>query len=185
MWQPEPDPWREFEDLIQRTHDSGQTVDYFEKHLRALAERHRWDNRLPVSDRRRFRAFAAHIYRSHNRIAYACHRHEQLVAGQYSLWVYRAATDWDDCHADHARLDGIAVPVEHPFWTRFFPPNGPGCGCAVYGAGTVAGVRRVGGNPDKTLPEDWEAVPVHREWVGTHWPDLRGIFAAALRDLAE
>lgn len=31
----------------------------------------------------------------------------------------------------HDELDGITLPVDHPFWVKNFPPNGWGCRCLV------------------------------------------------------
>jgi uncharacterized protein with gpF-like domain len=32
---------------------------------------------------------------------------------------------------EHVRLNGLCLPVAHPFWNKFFPPNGWGCKCHV------------------------------------------------------
>ncbi len=83
------------------------------------------------------------------------------------------------------RFDGIALPPDHLFWKFLFPPNGPDCSCYVAGSGTLAGVRRLGGDPDKHLPVGWMDHLPPAGWRGADWLDLRGIFAEALADLAE
>lgn len=34
-------------------------------------------------------------------------------------------------HSDHTAWDGIILPIDHPFWTRWFPPLGFRCRCTV------------------------------------------------------
>lgn len=185
MWWPEPEAWREFEVLVERTWQAGQSIDWFDKHLRALAERRGWAVALPVADRRRFRAFSLGIYRRYGKIEYARHRLGQLAEASFSLWVYHLGVGGGECAAEHAKFDGIALSPDHLFWTFFLPPNAPDCSCHVSGTWTVAGVRRMGGDPDKQLPVDWMAYLPPAGWRGTDWLDLRGIFAEALADLAE
>ncbi len=185
MWWPDDDAWGEFEDLVQRVHGGGQSLGYFEKHLLALAEQHRWSAHLPVGDRRRFHRFALFIFRCHGAIDHGRFRHKQLQEAGFRFWVYRLHDPLADCAPLHARFDGIALPTQHPFWGVFFPPNGPECRCSLFGCRTVAGIRRLNGDPDKVLPEDWADDLPAPGWRGTDWLDLRGIFAAALREIAE
>lgn len=32
---------------------------------------------------------------------------------------------------EHASMDGITLPVDHPFWNQYFPPNGWNCRCTI------------------------------------------------------
>lgn len=41
---------------------------------------------------------------------------------------YRTAQD-SRVRPDHAVLDGITLPADDPFWSKYYPPNGWGCRC--------------------------------------------------------
>ena len=41
---------------------------------------------------------------------------------------YRTAGD-SHVREEHRLLDGITLPVDDPFWDKYFPPNGWGCRC--------------------------------------------------------
>lgn len=95
------------------------------------------------------------IYRTNMRTSYMSGRHAQLVAGDFKFWVYRHSGA-ETPRLQHLAWDGIALPPDHPFWSQHFPPNGWGCGCSVFGARSEAGVRRLGGDPTKRLPDGWQ-----------------------------
>lgn len=82
---------------------------------------------------------------------YAEERLGQLRQGGFELWVFHH--DPGACEERFAELDGVAVAPGSPFWSEFYPPHIPGCQCHVSGAFGPAGVRRLGGDPDKCLPE--------------------------------
>jgi len=48
----------------------------------------------------------------------------------FPLLAYDAVMD-GNVRPAHAELNGTTLPVDHPFWERFFPPNGWGCRCSV------------------------------------------------------
>ena len=48
---------------------------------------------------------------------------------RYNL-QYRTAGD-DRVRESHQALDGITLPLEDPFWSEYFPPNGWGCRCTT------------------------------------------------------
>lgn len=48
---------------------------------------------------------------------------------RYNL-QYRTAAD-EKVRPAHAALHGITLPPSHPFWQRYFPPNGWNCRCTV------------------------------------------------------
>lgn len=106
------------------------------------------------------------IYRTNMATTYHAGRHAQLVAGNFAFWVYRHGNAREP-RVLHLAWNGIALPPSHPFWLTHYTPNGWGCTCYITGARTAAGVRRVGGDPDKPLPPGWDAInPKTGEQVG-------------------
>lgn len=93
-------------------------------------------------------------------------RRQQLIEGDFGYWVFRVG-DPLSCPAAHIELDGLALPPDHPFWTRFAAPVSSRCRCYVVGARNERGIRRLGGDPDKTLPDWWQVVdPASGEMPG-------------------
>lgn len=84
---------------------------------------------------------------------YHAARVRQLEDGHFAFWVYRSGS----CSA-HQDLNGLALPPSHPFWLSHTPANGLWCNCYVVGTNTRAGIKRLGGDPDKTLPSGWQEV---------------------------
>lgn len=95
------------------------------------------------------------IYRTNMATSYSAGRFAQLEAGGFKYWVYRHGASVEP-RKHHLAWDRVALPSEHDFWGAHFPPNGWGCSCYVVGARTRSGIARVGGDPDKDLPDGWE-----------------------------
>jgi hypothetical protein len=83
-------------------------------------------------------------------------RLEQLREGAFQFWVYRH--DAIGCENRHEDLNGLALPPEHPFWLRYFPPIAQDCGCYAVGARFESSCARLGGDPTRAIPE-WCDVP--------------------------
>lgn len=70
------------------------------------------------------------------------------------LWGYKYVTAGDSRVRDeHANLDGVVLPKDHPFWKTFMPPNGFNCRCQaipLYDQTPVKFPPRVA-EPDKTF----------------------------------
>jgi len=48
------------------------------------------------------------------------------------VWGYRYVTSFDDrVRPEHAKLDKLELPRDHPFWLIGFPPNDWNCRCSV------------------------------------------------------
>jgi SPP1 gp7 family putative phage head morphogenesis protein len=57
---------------------------------------------------------------------------QDIVANKelFPLLEYSTAGD-ERVRREHATLDGVLLPVDDPFWRRYYPPNGWGCRCSV------------------------------------------------------
>lgn len=95
------------------------------------------------------------IYRTNMATSYHAGRFAQLEAGGFKYWVYRHGGSIEP-RLHHLAWDRIALEPDHPFWLTHYPPNGWGCSCYAVGARTRAGIARVGGDPEKVLPDGWE-----------------------------
>jgi uncharacterized protein with gpF-like domain len=79
------------------------------------------------------------IYDTNLRVARGAGQWDRVQAGKRALPYLRAATARDERvrhppksrHSDHRAWDGIVLPVDHPFWTRWWPPLGFRCRCTI------------------------------------------------------
>lgn len=97
------------------------------------------------------------ILRTNAYTSYAAGRFAQLQAGGFAFWVYRHGGSLEP-RPEHLSWDGLGLPPDHPFWQKHYPPSDWGCSCYALGARDAAGVRRLGGNPSKTLPQGWDRI---------------------------
>lgn len=54
----------------------------------------------------------------------------QRSADLYPNLRYRAVRDERTRHS-HRELDGYVIPIDHPFWDKYYPPNDWNCRCSV------------------------------------------------------
>lgn len=79
------------------------------------------------------------IYDTNLRLARGAGQWDRIQKGKRSLPYLRAATARDtrvrrppdSPHSDHRAWDGIILPVDHPFWTRWWVPLGFRCRCTI------------------------------------------------------
>ncbi|MDK3072759.1 phage minor head protein [Sedimentitalea sp. JM2-8] len=129
----------------------------FKKDFRAIVAKHGWHGwtgeGTEAGENWRMRT----IYRTNMRVSYMAGRHAQLREGGFRYWVYRHGGSLEP-RLHHLAWDGLILESDHPFWTRHYPPNGWGCSCRVFGARSMAGAKRRGGIPGKTLPDGWDSI---------------------------
>jgi hypothetical protein len=147
----------DFAAAIDRAVVEGTGYQAFRAEFAEIVERNGWHGWTGEETARGREWRMRTIYATNMRVSYMAGRHAQLVRGNYRFWVYRHSRALEP-RLQHLAWDGLALPPDHPFWAQHYPPNGWGCGCEVYGARTEAGIRRVGGDPGKTLPEGWDAI---------------------------
>ena len=73
------------------------------------------------------------IYDVNLRQSYAAGRWARIERTKASkpLVMYRTMRDERVRHS-HAQWDGLALPVDHPFWQTHYPPNGWRCRCTAF-----------------------------------------------------
>lgn len=79
------------------------------------------------------------IYDTNLRLARASGRWARYWATRSALPYLRGVTGRDERvrhppkspRSDHRAWEGIVLPIDHPFWTRWFPPLGFRCRCSV------------------------------------------------------
>lgn len=135
----------------------GTGLEEFRRDFRAIVERRGWHGWTGEGTAKGEAWRTKVIYQTNMLTTMAAGRHAQLIDGNFKFWVY------EHSGAAHPRLDhlswnGLILPSDHPFWATHYPPNGWGCGCRARGARTLAGAIRVGGDPTKTLPDNWQAI---------------------------
>ena len=142
---------------IQKAVEGKSTLDGFRKDFRGIVEKHGWHGWTGEGTAKGEAWRTRVIYRTNMATSYAAGRHAQLTAGNYKYWVYHhGGSEHPRLH--HLSWDGVALPPDHPFWASHYPPNGWGCSCYASGTDSKAGIRRLGGDPDKQLPPGWDAI---------------------------
>jgi hypothetical protein len=142
---------------VDRAIAEGKSLDSFRKDFAAAVERHDWRGWTGEGTKAGRAWRTRTIYRTNASVSYAAGRRAQLEAADWPLWVYRHGGSKEP-RPEHLDFDGIALPPDHPFWEKFYPPSDWGCSCYVVGARSARGVRRLGGDPEKTLPEGWDRI---------------------------
>lgn len=142
---------------VDRAITEGRGLGEFRKDFRSIVERNGWHGWTGESTAAGQRWRTRTIYQTNAMTSYAAGRLAQLKESGFDLLVYKHNDSVRYPRPEHERLNGLTLPADHPFWKRYYPPNGWGCQCYVVGARSAAGARRLGGNPDTALPEGWDA----------------------------
>lgn len=143
-------------EAVRKAIEDGTGLDAFAREFRKVVARRGWHGWTGEGTAKGEAWRIRTIYRTNMRTSYAAGRLAQLVDGKYRFWIYRHGGSMEP-RLQHLGWDRVVLPPDHPFWATHLPPNGWGCSCYVDGARTEAGARRLGGDPAKALPEDWNA----------------------------
>jgi hypothetical protein len=136
---------------VDRSISEGGSIGQFRKDFDAIVARHGW----AYNGERNWRTRT--IYRTNAATSYAAGRLAQLREGGFPFWMYKHGGSADP-RPQHLAWDGMVLPSDHPFWNTHSPPNGWGCSCRIVGVRDKDMARRLGGKPDKALPEGWDEV---------------------------
>lgn len=142
---------------VDRAISEGRGLEDFRRDFRAIVEKHGWHGWTGEGTEKGEAWRTAVIYKTNVATSYAAGRLAQLKAKGFKYLVYRHSGA-EHPRLDHLSWDGLILPIDHPFWLTHFPPIGWGCGCSVRGAMTMDLARRLGGKPEKQLPENWQDI---------------------------
>lgn len=135
----------------------GTGIEAFRKDFRSIVARNGWTGWTGEGSVKGEAWRVGVIYRTNMSTSYAAGRHAQLTAGKFAFWVYRHG-DSREPRPEHLSWNGLILPPEHPFWARHYPPSDWGCSCYVVGASSMAAAKRLGGDPNKKLPGNWQEI---------------------------
>jgi hypothetical protein len=142
---------------VDKALSEGRGIEEFRRDFQSIVARNGWTGWTGEGSIQGEAWRVKTILRTNAYTSYSAGRHTQLLDGNFAFWVYRHG-DSREPRPEHLALDGIALPPSHLFWMKFYPPSDWGCSCYALGARTAASVRRLGGNPSKTLPANWDAI---------------------------
>lgn len=142
---------------VERAISEGKSLGAFRKDFFNIVERRGWHS-YTGSDTAKGRAWRTRvIYQTNLATSYAAGRRAQLTEAGFDLWVYKHGGSRNP-RDQHLAWDGLTLPKDHPFWKTHYPPaqNVYGCSCYVLGAYSNAAAQRLGADPNKSLPDDWQ-----------------------------
>lgn len=135
------DVLRDIQDGLKRALAEGETFEQFKQSLTPLLQQKGWWGKREMLDPetgeiqsvqlgspRRLKT----IYDANLRTARAAGQWERIQRNKqiHPYLVYRLGPSREH-RADHASWEGTILPVDHPWWTTHFAPNGWGCKCRI------------------------------------------------------
>ncbi len=152
---------------VDRSVSAGKSLEAFRKDFMATTQRNGWSGFTGDESAARRAWRTRIIYTTNCRTSYNAGRDAQIKAGGFTIKVYHHNDSVAHPRPQHLAWDGLSLPVNDPFWAMHSPQNGWGCQCYVSGARSEAGARRLGGDPAKQRPKNWDTIdPKTGEPVG-------------------
>lgn len=139
---------------VDKAISQGTSLEEFRRDFRRIVAERGWTGWTGEGSKKGEAWRTRVIYQTNMRVSFASARRAQLIEAGYALWIYKHGGSRDP-RPEHLAMNGITLPPDHDFWTIWSPPNGWGCSCRVVGARSERGAHRLGGDPDKALPEWW------------------------------
>lgn len=122
---------------VLRALEKGTSLVEFKRDLRKTLTAKGWyaarDEEPELDGRKRLTPWRLEtIYRTNLQGAYAAGRYKQMIeaAQDRPYWRYEAVND-ARTRPSHAAQDGKVYRFDHPFWDKWYPPNGFNCRCTV------------------------------------------------------
>jgi SPP1 gp7 family putative phage head morphogenesis protein len=128
------------QDKLQLALQNGESLQSFKKNLQPILEDAGWWGKKgilnPDGSTTTIQLGSSSrldtIYRTNMQSAYAAGRWKDITetADTFPYLMYDAVDD-GITRIDHAAMDNKVFPINHPFWTYAYPPNGYNCRCGV------------------------------------------------------
>lgn len=116
----------DFHGAAQTAIAEGRTLADFRRDFSRITAQHGWDFR----GGRRWRAGV--IFNTNLRMAYAAGKWAQIERlAEARPWLRYVAVLDDATRPDHRQWHDTILPIDDPFWSTHYPPNGWGCRCTV------------------------------------------------------
>ncbi|MGB1238764.1 MAG: phage minor head protein [Pseudomonadales bacterium] len=117
---------KDLHDDITAALEKGESLGQFRKRFAETVQRHGWSHKGSASWRTRV------IYETNLRTAHMAGRWKQIEQNKQRrpYLIYMTVGD-ERVREDHRRWHAVALPVDDPFWSSHYPPNGWGCRCYV------------------------------------------------------
>jgi len=97
--------------------EEGETLADFQARIGDIMEARGWEGLTPWHTET--------VFRNNIQAAYSTGRYAQMIeqTDRFPYWEYDAVND-SHTRPTHAALDGKIFPANHPFWDKWYPPNG-------------------------------------------------------------
>jgi len=128
-------------DEVDAAIKDGHTIGAFRQRLEPILQQHGWWGRKTVVDPLTGQAVKAQlgsparlrtIFRTNMASAYSVGHWQKIQINKAAMpFLQYDAVDDLRTRPEHAALDGLVLPVDHPFWHSHYPPNGWNCRCGV------------------------------------------------------
>ena len=135
----------------------GMGIEAFRKDFRSIVTRNGWTGWTGEGSVGGEAWRVKTILRTNAYTSYSAGRYAQLIDGNFPFWVYRHGGSLEP-RPDHLSWDGFYAPPSHPFWVKHYPPSDWGCSCYALGARSARAAVRLGGDPNKRLPANWQMI---------------------------
>lgn len=127
---------------LDRAIAEGRSLDQFAAEIQPRLARAGWWGRKEVVDPRSGQVGVTTFNPARLQLIFDVNLRQSYAAGRWKriertrsvnpFIVYRTMRD-ERVRTSHRPWDGIALPVDHPFWQTHYPPNGWRCRCIAYG----------------------------------------------------
>ncbi|MGQ8367126.1 phage minor head protein [Glaciecola sp. 1036] len=138
----------DFRSMVDDAIANGKSLSWFKANFKQVAQKHGWQFNGSPSWR------ANIIYGTNLRQAYNAGRYTQLQ--NFEFWRYKHG-DSRQPRIHHKAKDQLVLPKSDPFWDVWFPQNGWGCKCKVFGE-TQRSLQRKGlnvGSSPRIQTREW------------------------------